>query len=89
MRPACWSGWSAPERADNVREVSPERGDNAARFVVGAETIIDSTSHLRIEEEIEVAYPRLAYEIRKTPRPGFVSLPVARIVEVHDRTHRV
>ena len=76
----------APERADNTREVNPERGDNASRFVVGAETIIDSTSHLRIEEEIEVAYPRLGYEVRKTPRPGFVSLPVARIIEVHDRT---
>ena len=48
--------------------------------------MIDSTSHLRIEEEIEVAYPRLAYEIRKTQKPGFVSLPVARLVEVHDKT---
>ena len=52
----------------------------------GAETVIDSTSHLRIEEEIDVAYPRLAYEIRKTAKPGYVGLPIARIVEVHDRT---
>src|ERR1700691_2252489 len=43
-----------PARADNTREVSPDKAENAARFVVGAETIIDSTSHLRIEEEIEV-----------------------------------
>ena len=48
--------------------------------------VIDSTSNLRIEEEIEVAYPRLAYEIRKTAKPGYVGLPIARIVEVHDRT---
>ena len=75
-----------PARAENAREVSPEHGENAARFVVGAETIINSTSHLRIEEEIEVAYPRLAYEIRKTAKPGYVGLPIARIVEVHDRT---
>ncbi len=46
----------------------------------------NSTSNLRIEEEIEVAYPRLAYEIRKTAKPGYVGLPIARIVEVHDRT---
>ena len=52
----------------------------------GSETVIDSTSHLRIEEEIDVAYPRLAYEIRKTAKPGYVGLPIARIVEVHDRT---
>jgi len=52
---------SMPAKANNSREVSHDRADNAARFVAGSETIIDSTSHLRIEEEIEVAYPRLAY----------------------------
>ena len=46
--------------------------------MVGAETVIDSTANLRIEEEIEVAYPRLAYEIRKTSKPGYVGLPIAR-----------
>ena len=75
-----------PARADNFREVSAEQTENAARYVVGAETVIDSTANLRIEEEIEVAYPRLAYEIRKTSKPGYVALPIARIVEVHDRT---
>src|SRR5271157_1880815 len=75
-----------PARADNSREVSPEQTENSARYVVGAETVIDSTANLRIEEEIEVAYPRLAYEIRKTAKPGYVGLPIARIVEVHDRT---
>ncbi len=77
---------TVPARADNTREVSPEPAENAARYMVGAETVIDSTSNLRIEEEIEVAYPRLAYEIRKTAKPGYVGLPIARIVEVHDRT---
>jgi type VI secretion system protein ImpJ len=75
-----------PARAYNSREVSPEQTVNSARYIVGAETVIDSTAHLRIEEEIEVAYPRLAYEIRKTGKPGYVGLPIARIVEVHDRT---
>src|SRR5271170_5152874 len=77
---------SMPARADNSREVSPEQAENAARYVVGAETVIDSTANLRIEEEVEVAYPRLAYEIRKTAKPGYVGLPIARIVEVHDKT---
>ena len=75
-----------PARADNFREVSSEQAENAARYMVGAETVIDSTANLRIEEEIEVAYPRLAYEIRKTSKPGYVALPIARVVEVHDRT---
>jgi type VI secretion system protein ImpJ len=79
--------WLAmPAKAINSREVSHDKSDNAARYVAAAETVIDSTSHLRIEEEIDVAYPRLAYEVRKTAKPGYVGLPIARIVEVHDRT---
>jgi type VI secretion system protein ImpJ len=77
---------SMPAKALNSREVSHDKADNAARYVAASETVIDSTSHLRIEEEIDVAYPRLAYEIRKTAKPGYVALPIARIVEVHDRT---
>jgi type VI secretion system protein ImpJ len=77
---------TAPARSENAREVGPQASDGATRYIIGTETVIDSTSHLRIEEEIEVAYPRLAYEIRKTQKPGFVSLPVARLVEVHDKT---
>ena len=77
---------SMPAKANNSREVSHDKADNAARFVAGSETIIDSTSHLRVEEEIDVAYPRLAYEIRKTAKPGYVGIPIARIVEIHDRT---
>ena len=77
---------SMPAKALNSREVSHDKADNAARFIAASETVIDSTSHLRIEEEIDVAYPRLAYEIRKTAKPGYVSLPIGRIVEVHDRT---
>jgi type VI secretion system protein ImpJ len=77
---------TAPARSENAREVGPLASEGATRFVIGAETVIDSTSHLRIEEEIEVAYPRLAYEIRKTQKPGFVSLAVAKLVEVHDKT---
>ena len=34
----------------------------------------------------EVAHPRAAFEIRKTPKPGFHSLKVARILEVRDKT---
>jgi type VI secretion system protein ImpJ len=79
--------WLAmPAKANNSREVAQDGADAAARFYSAAETVIDSTSHLRIEEEIDVAYPRLAYEIRKTAKPGYVGLPIARIVEVHDRT---
>jgi type VI secretion system protein ImpJ len=75
-----------PARAENSREVSADQTENSTRYVLGSTAVIDSTANLRIEEEIEVAYPRLSFEIRKTAKPGYVGLPVARIVEVHDRT---
>jgi type VI secretion system protein ImpJ len=72
-----------PMAASNAREVDDREG--ASRFSVGPETLIDSTSALRIEEEIDLAHPRLRFEVRKTPKPGFHNLGVARIVEVRDK----
>jgi len=77
---------SLPVAAPNTREVEDGTADSASRFVPGSEILIDSTSPLRIEEEIDVAHPRLAFELRKTAKPGYVGLAIARIVEVRDRT---
>ena len=74
-----------PEAAANTREVDNSETGSASRFVIGSETFIDSTSTLRVEEEIDIAHPRLAYEVRKTAKPGYVGLAVARIVEVTDK----
>lgn len=74
-----------PEALANTREVDGPQSDGASRFVTRSETIIDATSNLRIEQEIDIATPRLAFDIRKTPKPGFVGLALARIVEVGDK----
>ena len=74
-----------PEAAANTREVDTSDIDGSSRFVTRTETIIDSTSNLRQDQTIDVAVPRLAFEIRKTPKPGFVCLSLARIVEVTDK----
>jgi type VI secretion system protein ImpJ len=76
---------SIPFAAPNTREVDETGPDSASRFVKGAETLIDSTSSLRIEEEIDLAYPRLTFEMRKTAKPGYANLAVARVVEVRDK----
>jgi type VI secretion system protein ImpJ len=76
---------SIPVAAPNTREVADSGPDSASRFASGAETFIDSTSSLRIEEEIDVAYPRLSFDLRKTAKPGYVSLAIARIVEIRDK----
>jgi len=74
-----------PVAAPNTREVDEARVDSASRYVRAAETFIDSTSSLRIEEEIDIAYPRLAFELRKTGKPGYMALGIARVLEVRDK----
>ena len=74
-----------PSAAANTREVDHRENGSASRFIEGAETIVDSTSELRSDQEIDVAYPRLAYELRRSPKPGYLNLGIARIVEIRDR----
>jgi type VI secretion system protein ImpJ len=75
-----------PIAAPNTREVDDAIVDSASRYVPATEMLIDSTSPLRIEEEIDIAHPRLSFEVRKTPKPGYVGLAAARILEIRDRT---
>jgi type VI secretion system protein ImpJ len=75
-----------PVASPNTREVDEKYAESASRYSSGAETFIDSTSPLRIEEEIDIAYPRLAFELRKTPKPGYISMALARILEIRDKT---
>jgi len=76
---------SIPVAAANTREFDERESESAARFITGAETFIDSSSVLRIEEEVDIAYPRLGYELRKTAKPGYIGLGIARILEVRDK----
>jgi type VI secretion system protein ImpJ len=76
---------SLPIAAPNSREVDDKADDSASRYVRSAETFIDSTSALRIEEEIDIAHPRLAFELRKTAKPGYMGLGIARVLEIRDK----
>jgi type VI secretion system protein ImpJ len=76
---------SMPVAAVNTREADDRESDSAARFMIGAETFIDSTSPLRLEEEVDIAFPRLGFELRKTAKPGYISLGIARVLEVRDK----
>ena len=67
------------------REVDHRTADVASRFVLGFETFINSTSELRADQEIEVAHPRLAYDIRRTPKADYNNLAIARIMEIRDK----
>jgi type VI secretion system protein ImpJ len=76
---------SLPAASPNTREVDHRVNESAARFLEAAETLIDSTSELRVEQEVDIAFPRLAYELRRTPKPGYFNLGVARILEIRDK----
>src|SRR5215471_6895635 len=73
---------SMPVAAANMREADDRESESAARYMIASETFIDSTATLRLEEEIDVAFPRLAFELRKTPKPGYINLGIARLLEV-------
>lgn len=79
----CWL--MIPVAAPNTREADDNLTESASRYVRSAETFIDSTSALRIEEEIDIAHPRLTIDLRKTPKPGYLGLGIARVLEVRDR----
>ena len=77
---------SLPIASPNTREVEDGAADSATRYVPSAEMLIDSTSSVRVEEEIDIAFPRLAYDLRSTAKPGYASLAMARVLEVQDKS---
>jgi type VI secretion system protein ImpJ len=76
---------SMPVAAPNTREIDDKDAESASRYVRGAEMFIDSTSALRIEEEIDIAHPRLSFELRRTAKPGYIGLGIARVLEIQDK----
>ena len=76
---------SMPIASANMREADDRDAESAARYMMSSETFIDSTSALRIEEEVDIAFPRLSFELRKTAKPGYIGLGIARVLEVRDR----
>jgi len=74
-----------PLAAPNTREVDEAAAETASRYTRASETFIDSTSALRIEEEVDIALPRLSFELRKTVMPGYMGLGIGRILEVRDK----
>ena len=75
-----------PVATANGREVDMAEAPSGSRYVRDLETIVDAASSMHVEQEIEVAHLRAAFDVRKTPKPGFHCLKVARILEVRDKT---
>ncbi|MDO5603699.1 MAG: type VI secretion system baseplate subunit TssK [Paracoccus sp. (in: a-proteobacteria)] len=74
-----------PDMSPNTRDAAPlDEEGTTTRWGILAETVSDSASPMRIEQVLELAVPRLEVVIRRTPRPGYQNLPLARISEVRD-----
>jgi len=78
---------TVPMSDPNGREVGTDDDTSrATRYMLDHERVADSAATMRLEHDLEIAHPRLALEIRKTPKSGYSCLKVARIVEVRDKT---
>ncbi len=77
---------TVPAAVTGGREIDMAEAASGSRYVRELETITDATSSMHVEQDIEVAHLRLAYDIRKSPKPGFHCLKVARILEVRDKS---
>ncbi len=74
-----------PDAAMNGRDVAPDTEETAAtRYLTGSEIIADNASSMRLEQDIELAHPRLELDVRKTPKPGYQCLQIGRIAEIRD-----
>ncbi len=72
-----------PDISQNGQDVGiPDEA--TTRFVLGAGNVADNASGTRIEQSVELALPRLELDVRKTPKPGYQCLRIARINEVRD-----
>lgn len=75
-----------PVSTAGAREVGDRDTNRETRFYADRALIADATRQTQTEEDVDLARPRLEYELRRTRKEGYAVLPVARVVEVRDRT---
>ncbi len=75
-----------PVATPGAREVGDRGANRETRYFADRALIADATAQTQTEEDVDLARPRLEYELRRTRKEGYAVLPVARVVEVRDRT---
>ncbi len=73
-----------PDISQNGRDVGLGEDAAATRYALSSATIADNASATRIEHQIETAIPRLELDIRKSNKPGYQCLRIAKIAEIRD-----
>lgn len=73
-----------PNLSQNGRDVGAGKDAATTRYNLDAETVADNAAASRAEQVLEIATPRLELDLRKSPKPGYQCLCIARINEVRD-----
>jgi type VI secretion system protein ImpJ len=73
-----------PDPSQNGQDVGIGADAATTRFILGSSMVADNASASRVEHPVEVAHPRLEFDIRQTPKPGYQCIRIARINEVRD-----
>lgn len=79
-------GLAVPAIAKNTREVDFIESDSASRYYRSPAAVIDATAGERIEEDLDLAHPRLSYEVFDSKKKGSARIGLARVVEIQDKT---
>ncbi|MCC5975172.1 MAG: type VI secretion system baseplate subunit TssK [Rubellimicrobium sp.] len=73
-----------PDTSQNGRDVGLGADAAATRYVLASEMVADNASATRVEQPVDIAVPRLELDLRRTAKPGYQCLPIARIADVRD-----
>ena len=75
-----------PSITAGAHEVGEREAERATRYYAKSELVPDASRSVPQEEDVDLALPRLEYELRRARKEGFAVLPIARITEVRDKT---
>ncbi|MFQ1701437.1 type VI secretion system baseplate subunit TssK [Loktanella agnita] len=73
-----------PDLSQNGRDVGLGPDAATTRYLLSSDAVADNASATRVEHQIETAVPRLELDIRKSAKPGYQCVRLARINEVRD-----
>ena len=73
-----------PDQSQNGQDVGLGPDAATTRYVLSSDVVADNAAAARVEHQIETAIPRLELDVRKTAKPGYQCLCIAKINEVRD-----
>ena len=73
-----------PDASQNGQDVGIGEAAATTRYVLSSDNVADNASAARVEQVVETAVPRLELDVRKSTKPGYQCLRIARINEVRD-----